>query len=137
MADLREDTHMRRTFFHQIGDAARRVDDWLNRHPEWPRVVLFLLLSVVGVMLLLAALPLFIAATLLLAVVLFARAWLCEFAFLMGVDDSAFPGRNDKLIWAVLMIVLPPVGVYLFRAHRRAYWPESDAKAAQVADELA
>jgi hypothetical protein len=70
-------------------------------------------------------------------VVLFARAWLREFSFLMGVDDSAFPGRNDKLIWAVLLIVLPPVGVYLFRAHRRAYWPESDAKSAQVADELA
>ncbi len=84
-----------------------------------------------------AALPLAIAAAFVAVVVLFARNWLREFSFLMSVDDSAFPGHHDKLIWAVLLIVLPPVGLYLFRAHRRAYWPDSDAKAAQVADELA
>lgn len=128
---------MRRSFFHQVEDWARRADAWLNRHPEIPRAALFVGFAVMGAMLFLAALPLFVVAAVVLAVVLFARAWLREFAFLMGVDDSAFPGRNDKLIWALLLIVLPPVGVYLFRAHRRAYWPESDPKAAQVADELA
>jgi hypothetical protein len=128
---------MRRIFFDRIEDAFLRVDHWTKRHPEVPRTALVVIATVFAVMLFLAALPLFLAAAVVLAVVLFARAWLREFGFLMGVDDSAFPGRNDKLIWAMLLIVLPPLGVYLFRAHRRAYWPESDAKAAMMADELA
>ena len=109
----------------------------MNRHPEVPRTVVVVGLTAFSLMLLVAALPLFLGLAILAAIVLFARAWLREFSFLMGTDDSAFPGRNDKLIWALLLIVLPPVGVYLFRAHRRAYWPESDAKAAMAADELA
>src|SRR4051812_44916696 len=125
---------MRRSFFHHIEDGARRVDRWLDQHPEVPRAALFVGFAVMGAMLFLAALPLFLAAVVVLTLALLVRAWLREFAFLMGVDDAAFPGRNDKLIWAMLLIVLPPVGVYLFRAHRRAYWPESDAKSAQVAD---
>ena len=59
------------------------------------------------------------------ALILFARAWVREFAYLMRLGDDAFPGRNDKLIWAILLIVLPPVGVWLFRAYREAHWPEA------------
>lgn len=128
---------MRHGIFEPIHDAFARIDHWLNRHPEVPRTVLVVGVTVMSLMLLLAALPVFLVLAAVAVIVLFARAWLREFSFLMGVDDSAFPGRSDKLIWAILMIVLPPVGVYLFRAHRRAYWPESDAKAAQMADELA
>jgi hypothetical protein len=128
---------MRRIFFDRIESWSLKVDHWLNRHPEVPRVLAFAGLVLLGLILISAALPLFVAVAFVLAVLFLVRAWLREFAFLMSVDDSAFPGRNDKLIWAVLLIVLPPVGVYLFRAHRRAYWPESDAKSAQVADELA
>jgi hypothetical protein len=128
---------MRRIFFDRIEDAFVRADHWLGRHPEVPRTVVVVGLSLLAFALFMAALPLFIALAVVAALILFARAWLREFAFLMGVDDSAFPGHHDKLIWALLLIVLPPVGVYLFRAHRRAYWPDSDAKAAQVADELA
>jgi hypothetical protein len=128
---------MRHSVFEPIHDAFARAEHWLNRHPEVPRTVVVVGLTVMSLMLLIAALPLFLTLAAVAVIVLFARAWLREFSFLMGVDDSAFPGHHDKLIWAVLMIVLPPVGVYLFRAHRRAYWPESEAKSAQVADELA
>lgn len=127
---------MRRTFFDPINDAFTRADRWLSRHPEVPRTAVVVGLTVMSLMLLVAALPLFLALAAVAAIVLLARAWIREFSFLMGVDDSAFPGHHDKLIWALLLIVLPPVGVYLFRAHRRAYWPESDAKPAQMADEL-
>jgi hypothetical protein len=127
---------MRRSFFQMVDDLGHRAEDWMNRHPEVPRTVVVVGLAVMALMLFVAALPLFLAVAAVFAVVLFARAWLREFSFLMGVDDSAFPGHHDKLIWALLLIVLPPVGVYLFRAHRRAYWPESETKSAAVADEL-
>lgn len=58
-----------------------------------------------------------------LAVVMFGAAWLREFRFLINLSDDVFPGRNDKLIWGILLIVLPPVGVWLFRSYRAAHWP--------------
>ncbi len=129
---------MRRSpYFDRLDEFYHRVDHAIAQNPGPLRAVLVLALAFMAFWLMAAALPLAIVAAAVVVVVLLARAWLREFLFLMGVDDSAFPGHHDKLIWAVLMIVLPPVGVYLFRAHRRAYWPESDAKSAQVADELA
>jgi hypothetical protein len=128
---------MRRNFFDRIEDWGHQYARWVNRGPEGPRWTLIVGTIVIGFLLITASAPVFLGLAILAAIALFARAWLREFSFLMGVDDSAFPGRSDKLIWALLLIVLPPVGVYLFRAHRRAYWPESDAKATMVADELA
>ncbi len=69
--------------------------------------------------------PVVLALALLAAVVLFARAWLREFTYLMRLRDDAFPGHNDKLIWAILLIVLPPVGAWLFQTYREAHWPEA------------
>ena len=57
--------------------------------------------------------------------VMFARAWVREFAYLMKLRDDAFPGHNDKLIWAILLIVLAPVGTWLFQNYREAHWPEA------------
>jgi len=57
--------------------------------------------------------------------VLFALAWLRQFAFLMQLDDNAFPGRFDKPIWAFLMIVVPPVGLLTFWSYREAHWPRA------------
>jgi hypothetical protein len=59
---------------------------------------------------------------------LFLRAWRNEFTFLMGLRDSDFPGRNDKLIWAVTLLFLAPVGLWLFRAYRHAHWPEAETE---------
>jgi hypothetical protein len=127
---------MRRPYFERIEDVFIRLDHWISHNPGPLRAAFVLALAFMAFWLMAAALPLAIVAAAVAVVVLFARNWLREFSFLMGVDDSAFPGHHDKLIWALLLIVLPPVGVYLFRAHRRAYWPESETKSAAVADEL-
>jgi hypothetical protein len=66
----------------------------------------------------------------------FATAWLQEFRFLMPLSDDVFPGRNDKLIWALLLVVLPPVGVWLFRSYRQERWPETKPSEAAAASEL-
>ncbi len=57
---------------------------------------------------------------------LFLRTWRDEFLFLMGLHDDDFPGRNDKLIWVFLLLVLAPVGVWLFRSYRMARWPQPE-----------
>jgi len=60
-------------------------------------------------------------------VVLFARAWGREFLALMRLGDHDFPGRFDKLVWAALLILAPPVGVWMFGAYRAAHWGEDKA----------
>jgi hypothetical protein len=57
--------------------------------------------------------------------VLFARAWVAEFLFLMGLRDDVLPGRFDKVVWAGLLVALPPVGLWVFRRYRAEHWPES------------
>ena len=44
--------------------------------------------------------------------------WAWTFYSLMSMPDSAFKGRNDKLIWGVLMIVWNVVGALLFLGWR-------------------
>ncbi len=58
----------------------------------------------------------------------FARAWRREFGLLMDLDDGAFPGRFDKVIWAALMMLLPPVGLWTLRSYRLAHGPETAGK---------
>ncbi len=55
----------------------------------------------------------------------FVRNWCNEFVFLMGLRDDELPGRHDKAIWAVVLLLLAPVGVWLFRSFRMARWPET------------
>jgi hypothetical protein len=71
------------------------------------------------------------------ALALFVLAWLRQFAFLMQLGDDAFPGRNDKLIWALLLIVLPPIGVLAFRSYREAHWPRTKPSHAEARHDLA
>ena len=54
----------------------------------------------------------------------FVRSWQKEFLFLMGLRDADFPGRHDKVLWAIMLLVFAPVGVWFFRAYRLAHWPE-------------
>jgi len=54
----------------------------------------------------------------------FVRVWCDEFVFLMGLRDEDLPGRNDKLIWAVVLLILSPISVWLFRSYHVAHWPE-------------
>ncbi len=54
----------------------------------------------------------------------FVRTWCNEFVFLMGLGDEDFPGRNDKLIWAVVLLAFAPFSVWFFRSYRLAHWPQ-------------
>jgi hypothetical protein len=62
-----------------------------------------------------------------LTLVLFAWAWVHEFRFLMALGDDDFPGRFDKPIWAALMVLAPPVGLWVFRSYHLSCWPEPAA----------
>jgi hypothetical protein len=53
----------------------------------------------------------------------FVRSWCNEFVFLMSRRDEEFPGRNDKVIWAIALLLFAPVSVWLFRSFRLAHWP--------------
>jgi hypothetical protein len=77
--------------------------------------------------LLLAAILLPVLATLAVAAVVVALVlgWLHEFVFLMGLEDGAFPGRHDKLVWIGLFLLVPPVGAVAFWMYRHACWPSS------------
>ena len=73
----------------------------------------------------------FVALAGLFVIVLFARSWMYEFMFLMNLRDSDFPGRFDKLVWALLMIGMPPVGLWVFRGYHLSHWPEPAANTAK------
>jgi hypothetical protein len=70
--------------------------------------------------------PLVLAGLIILT--LFLRSWRNEFIYLMGRGDGDFPGRNDKLIWAIVLLFFAPVGLWLFRAHRLTHWPEAETE---------
>ena len=57
---------------------------------------------------------------------LYLRTWRDEFIFLMGLRDDDFPGRNDKLIWVLVLVVFAPVGPWLFGSYRLAHWPQPE-----------
>jgi hypothetical protein len=116
----------------------RSVETTFGRLGGWFGVVLSRLgslspvqfVAVVGVCLLASVffldLPaLFLFCMAFFAVVLFGIAWHREFRFLMQLADADLPGRFDKIIWAALLILLPPVGVVTFGAYRRSTWPEA------------
>jgi hypothetical protein len=98
----------------------------------WPlRLTLWQLMSVVAVaaFLILALEKGYMFAVVLVVVSIFVlawfvRAWTHEFVFLMGLLDTDLPARNDKLIWAFLLLSFPPITTWLFRSYRVAHWPE-------------
>jgi hypothetical protein len=51
----------------------------------------------------------------------FVGIWRKEFAILMSLRDEEFPGRHDKLIWAVVLLAFAPITVWFFRSYRLAY----------------
>jgi hypothetical protein len=53
-----------------------------------------------------------------------ALTWIGEFVYLMSLHDDDFPGRFDKLIWAVALLFFAPVGIWAFRSYRVDRWPE-------------
>ena len=67
-------------------------------------------------------LPIFLLS--LMVLTWFCRAWRHEFVLLMEKGDGDFPGRSDKLIWVLLLLLLAPIGVWFVRSYRLAHWPE-------------
>ena len=80
------------------------------------------LLSVLWLAALVAAVIYDFAVAVVVAIVAFVGLWLHEIYVLMHAGDDAFPGRFDKGLWLALMLVVPPVGVLLFRSYREAHW---------------
>ena len=79
-------------------------------------------LAGLGAMLLLAVYapgPFFPIALLGIAVGLL-LIWGREFVLVMQAPDDAFPGRFDKPIWALAILLVPPIGIPAFRAFRHA-----------------
>lgn len=66
---------------------------------------------------------LFFPVALLALAFYFLSVWGEEFLFLMSLSDDQFPGRNDKLVWAIVLTVMAPVGLWVFRSYRQAHWP--------------
>lgn len=93
---------------------ARCLDSWAIAGAGLAFLIILMSLFARG-----PALPMLLLAG--LAVGLLAL-WVREFGYLMNQPDEAFRGRNDKLIWALLLIMLPPVGVIAFWSYRRAHW---------------
>ena len=117
------------TIARQMGEWARWGVERLQRAEGWQLALLAVFLLVA-----LPLVPAVLLAVMVAAFVLFARAWIREFAYLMRLRDDAFPGHNDKLIWAILLIVLPPVGAWLFGSYREAHWPEAKPGRADAFD---
>jgi hypothetical protein len=63
-------------------------------------------------------LPLAMAAVMVALIAAVLVFWIGEFVTLMRRPDADFPGRHDKLVWSILMIVLPPVGAVAYRIYR-------------------
>lgn len=70
----------------------------------------------------LVAWPLLMAGVVLL--VRFLRIWRDEVVHLMGRGEGEFPGRQDRVVWLLILIFLGPLGVWFFRGYRLAHWPE-------------
>jgi hypothetical protein len=92
-----------------------RVEAWATRTPPWKVALAF---AAAG--LALALLFPMIGALLVLALIGgVAWGWLSEFAILMRTPPSAFPGRHDRWLWSVVMIVFAPVAWLAFRMYRQ------------------
>lgn len=81
-------------------------------------------LAAAGALVLLAIvlLPFALVVVAVCAILAMIGAWIVEFVRLMRLPDHFFPGRFDKLVWTVVMVALPPIGLIAFWLFRRGYW---------------
>jgi hypothetical protein len=87
---------------------------------RWSDWLAWVLIGFAIVVLLPAAMALLLGAVV-VALVFF---WVGEFVRLMRTSPGAFPGRNDRLVWIIVMVVLLPVGALAFWTYRstQATW---------------
>ena len=103
------------------------LDHWLNRLRPWHAAASIMLTGLLLLAIQWHEPELFLLAGL-MVLALHVRAWRHEFTLLMALPDDALPGRNDKVVWIVLMVLLPPLGFYAFRSYRAAHLPGLDAR---------
>lgn len=109
--------------FRRLVDLARRVRPWQVFAVAFGTILLYTLMNRHAYQ------DGYFALAIVGAVVVgFTVLWAREFGFLMNLRDDNLPGRFDKPIWAALLVVLPPIGLVLFRSHRLAHWPEPEPK---------
>ncbi len=121
-----------RSLHHAGHDLCHRAARILRRSEGW-QLALYVALGLLAIA---VVLPLALALAVVALVVAVVLAWVHEFVFLMRLGDEAFPGRQDKLVWAALMIVLPPIGLLAFWAFRKSHWIE-DKPATPTSDDWA
>ncbi len=80
--------------------------------------------AVVALFLLTLVLPLVVTAAVIAFLLVLVAVWIHEFLALMRLTDNDFPGRFDKLVWSIVMIVFAPVGLIAFAIYRRRRWPD-------------
>ncbi len=104
--------------------------DGLRRRPQFTlqQLLVSVVLLAVTFFILMTSHPerifsLFLMAVALLVLSWAARIWIDEFVCLMGLHDEDFPGRHDKLIWAIALLFFAPMGIWAFRSYRSVRWP--------------
>ena len=110
-----------RRWMRRLGNAVRSMTAWNVAAVLW-----------VGVMI--ASIAVSLPLALVLAILGFLPFWGHELWVLMHQDDTVFPGKNDKLIWALVLLLCPPLGVVLFRSYRERNWVSADAHAKPKVD---
>jgi hypothetical protein len=96
----------------RLFERAGRLRVW-----EWGGLLL-------GAILLVSLIPLVFAIFAVALLVALMLAWVAEFVTLMRLPEAEFPAKHDKLIWTLLMIVVPPLGLLAFWTFRRSHWPD-------------
>jgi hypothetical protein len=99
------------------------VESWVRKLGFWKLYPLLLVGLVIGLGMMTGDPTVGFVIGLVVGLVGFVVTWLRQFTFLMQLGDGDFPGRYDKLIWAALLVALPPVGVLTFWSYREAHWP--------------
>jgi hypothetical protein len=63
----------------------------------------------------------------LISIVLFIF-WCVQFVSLMEISDDKFSGKNDKLIWALAMLLTGVVGAFLFWLNNDSYYDDPSSE---------
>jgi hypothetical protein len=56
-------------------------------------------------------------------IIALAWVWIKQFVWMMALDESSFPGKNDKIIWGASFIILPLFAPFAFIMWKSA-WKE-------------
>ena len=98
---------------------------WLKKFQGWEWIGL-ILLGVMIVSLLPTVLALFFYSLTLMVILALAFFWVSEFARLMRTTELDFPGRHDRWIWILVMIILLPLGAAAFWTFRHSHWADQN-----------